>query len=164
IRGVEDDTMFRVPDCLDHVGQRRSELSEGPEKSESFCNRSNPCGNQNHDRRAVGSKKEGGVDLELVWRTFHEFLVVGKHGPSPAIPVSETIPPVDERPCACVARSKSRQVAPPSAVAIFRDASTRTVRIKDRSTTKPPSQTAVPDTPWPPPRTESGIWWLRAKS
>src|SRR5437773_1780482 len=37
---------------------------------------------------------------------------------SPAIPVSETIPPVVARPCAWVARSRSRQVAPPSAVAI----------------------------------------------
>src|SRR5881396_3824200 len=82
---------------------------------------------------------------------------------SPAIPVSETIPPVVARPCAWVARSRSRQVAPPSAVAIRRPGSTCTPFIEDRSTTRPPSQIAVPETPCPPPRTDSGTPWSRAK-
>src|SRR6266550_429406 len=82
---------------------------------------------------------------------------------SPAIPVSETIPPVVARPCACVARSRSRQVAPPSAVASCRPGSTCTAFIEDRLTTRPPSQIAVPETPCPPPRTDSGIPWSRAK-
>src|SRR5262249_3383539 len=73
----------------------------------------------------------------------------------PAIPVVETRPPVVASPKACVSRSNSPQVTPASARAVLPCGSTRTLFIGDRSIISPPSQTALPDTLWPPPRTDT---------
>src|SRR5215472_7143279 len=63
---------------------------------------------------------------------------------SPAIPVVETTPPVLARPKACVSRLYSPQVSPASARAVRLRGSTLTLFIGDRSTIRPPSQTALP--------------------
>jgi hypothetical protein len=44
-------------------------------------------------------------------------------------------------------------VAPPATVAVRASASTVTACIRRRSTTRPPSASALPATLWPPPRT-----------
>ena len=62
---------------------------------------------------------------------------------SPATPVEPTTPPGVTRPNACVAESKSSQVAPPCERAIRPSPSTSTLRISERSITSPPSQDAV---------------------
>ena len=54
-----------------------------------------------------------------------------------------TIPPGVTRPTACVARSKSNQVEPPSALATFLPASTSTRRICERSINEPAVDHAV---------------------
>ena len=55
-----------------------------------------------------------------------------------------------------VTRSTSAQVAPPSTSTVRPYSLMRTVRIAERSMTRPSSTTAVPATLWPPPRTASG--------
>ncbi len=82
---------------------------------------------------------------------------------SPAIPVVEMIPPGAARPNAWVAWSRSPQVHPPSARAVRFSGSTRIPFIPDRSTTTPPSQTALPVTLWLPPRIATGSPCSRAK-
>src|SRR5262249_22818598 len=64
-------------------------------------------------------------------------------------------PPVVARPKACVSRSNSPQVTPASAWTALPCGSTRTLFIGDRSIISPPSQTALPETLWPPPRTDT---------
>src|SRR5215475_2029050 len=81
----------------------------------------------------------------------------------PAIPVVETRPPVVARPKACVSRSNSPQVTPASAWTALPCRSTRTLFIGDRSIIRPPSQTALPETLWPPPRTDTNRPLFRAK-
>ena len=78
------------------------------------------------------------------------------------MPVGRAIPPVVARPKACVSWSKSPHVQPPSARAVRPTGSTRTLFMRDRSIIRPPSQTAKPGTPWPPPRTATTRLWLRA--
>src|SRR5712691_11127604 len=72
---------------------------------------------------------------------------------TPAIPVVEMAPPVTAKPKAWVSRSNSPQVRPGSAPAVRCTGSTRTLFSRDRSSTMPPSHTALPATLWPPPRT-----------
>ncbi len=81
---------------------------------------------------------------------------------SPAIPVVEIRPPVVARPNAWVARSSSAQSTPPAARTVRATGSTSISFIGARSITTPPSQTANPTTPWPPPRTASGTSRSRA--
>ena len=81
----------------------------------------------------------------------------------PATPVSETLPVGVARPKACVARSTSPSSAPGLTRAVRARGSTSTVRWAERSTTTPPSHTALPATLWPPLRTASGRPCSRAK-
>jgi hypothetical protein len=54
-------------------------------------------------------------------------------------------------------------VTPPPARTVCAPGSTRTSLISERSITSPPSQTALPATLWPPPRTASSRPCSRAK-
>ena len=81
----------------------------------------------------------------------------------PPIPVDDTRPPVVASPYACVSWSTSAQTAPPPTVARRASGSTRTPFMGERSITSPPSQVEKPATLWPPPRTATGRWLLRAK-
>jgi hypothetical protein len=72
------------------------------------------------------------------------------------MPVVDTTPPVVASPNACVSRSNSPQVTPGSARAVRRVGSTWTARIAVMSSTTPPSQSALPATLCPPPRTAIG--------
>ena len=89
--------------------------------------------------------------------------------PTPPPSVSPAMPVVDDRaaggrsPNACVSRSNSPQVTPGSARAVRRTGSTCTERIADMSSTTPPSQSALPATLCPPPRTAIGAPESRAK-
>ena len=83
---------------------------------------------------------------------------------NPAIPVVDTSPPVTASPNACVSWSKSAHVQPPSATAVRRAGSTRTLVMADRSMTMPPSQVEKPGSECPPPRTATSRFSLRAKS
>jgi len=71
------------------------------------------------------------------------------------MPVLETTPNVVARPNACVSRSNSPNVRPVSARTVRRAGSTRMPFIVERSIMRPPSQTDLPATLWPPPRTET---------
>ena len=82
---------------------------------------------------------------------------------SPAIPVVELMPTGVARPWACVAASRSASVAPPSMVARRRPVSTCAAFIRDRSTTSPSSQIALPAMLCPPPRAASRSPLSRAK-
>ena len=82
---------------------------------------------------------------------------------SPATPVWEIRPPVLARPCACVAASKSAQVAPGWAVAVRVSGSTTTSRISERSSITPSSHALSPARLCPPPRTANGGPLSRAK-
>lgn len=62
----------------------------------------------------------------------------------PATPVVELIPSGVARLNACASLSKSAKVAPGSTRAVPAVGSTRTEVIGERSTSKPPSQTAMP--------------------
>ena len=73
---------------------------------------------------------------------------------SPAMPVVETTPPVVASPWQAAARLSSFQVTPPCAQTVRRAGSTLMPFIGARSIIRPPSVTARPATPWPPPRTE----------
>jgi hypothetical protein len=75
---------------------------------------------------------------------------------NPPTPVVETLPPVVARPYGSVARSRWLMVAPPATVAVRASGSTVTACMRRRSTTRPPSGSALPATLWPPPRTPSG--------
>ena len=74
----------------------------------------------------------------------------------PPTPVVPKVPPGAASPCACVAASNARHVAPPPARAMRVPGSTSTASRPERSTTSPPSHTACPATLWPPPRTATG--------
>src|SRR6266568_1969684 len=76
---------------------------------------------------------------------------------SPAIPVVETTPPVVASPWQAAARLSSFQVTPPCAQTVRLAGSTRIPFIGARSIIRPPSVTARPATPWPPPRTEISV-------
>ena len=78
------------------------------------------------------------------------------------MPVVETCPPGEASPNAPVSWSKVPQLTPPSARAVIRTGSTRTLRIGDRSSTSPSSHVEWPGTLWPPPRTDSSIPFSRA--
>ena len=67
--------------------------------------------------------------------------------------VVETVPPVTASPWSCASRLSSAQVTPGSTRAVRDSGSTWTPRISERSIIIPPSHTACPATPWPPPRT-----------
>src|SRR5262249_47174613 len=69
------------------------------------------------------------------------------------MPVLLIRPPVVARPKASASWSRSRHSVPPSARRLCRFGSTRTLRIRERLSVNPPSQTALPETLWPPPRT-----------
>src|SRR6185312_6722307 len=69
---------------------------------------------------------------------------------SPPTPVADTTPPVVASPCACAARSKSHQVAPPATHARRVEGSTVTDLIRDRSISIPPSHDPLPEPLWPP--------------
>src|SRR5207302_1514826 len=72
---------------------------------------------------------------------------------SPATPVSAAVPAVVASPKACASRSNSPSSTPDSTRARPARGSTRTLRMDDTSTTRPPSQPDCPDRLWPPPRT-----------
>ena len=72
---------------------------------------------------------------------------------NPAIPVVETTPPVVANPWTAVARLNPNHVSPGSARATRCLGSTWMPCIGERSIMSPPSVTARPATPWPPPRT-----------
>ena len=81
----------------------------------------------------------------------------------PPMPVIETVPPGVASPNACVSWSRSPRCAPPSARAVRVSGSTRTLRIRERSITRPPSTTALPAALCPPPRTATCSPFSRAK-
>ena len=69
----------------------------------------------------------------------------------PAMPVSGTRPPVTASPCSWVAASNSPQLSPASARTVRAAGSTSMPFMPRMSTTSPPSTTAAPVTPCPPP-------------
>ena len=71
----------------------------------------------------------------------------------PATPTDGIRAPVTASPCAWVAASSSRHVAPPCTRAIRRAGSTETARIGETSIATASSASAKPPTAWPPPRT-----------
>src|SRR5204863_522167 len=75
----------------------------------------------------------------------------------PAMPVSDTVPPLVARPKACVSWSKSIHLTPGSARARRAAGSTRMPFIVERSMSSPPSQTLWPGMLWPPPQTAEAV-------
>ena len=73
----------------------------------------------------------------------------------PATPVWPTVPAGTARPWAWVAASSSPSEAPGPTTARRAAGSTRTSFMRPRSIISPPSVTANPEAPWPPPRTET---------
>src|SRR6516164_277636 len=82
---------------------------------------------------------------------------------SPPMPVLDITPAGTAKPKTWVSRSTSRSVAPPCTLAVWSFASTRMPFMPDRSITIPSSQSALPDTLWPPPRTATSSSFSRAK-
>jgi hypothetical protein len=80
----------------------------------------------------------------------------------PATPTDGIRAPVTASPCAWVAASSSRHVAPPWTRAQRRAGSTYTARMRVRSITSAPSPTANPPGACPPPRTVTGSSRSRA--
>src|SRR5882724_2156721 len=81
----------------------------------------------------------------------------------PPIPVVVATPRVVASPYFWVSRSNSPRVRPVCARATERDGSTVMPFIKDRSNIKPAWQTDLPAKLCPPPRTDKGTSWSRAK-
>ena len=82
---------------------------------------------------------------------------------SPAIPVVELIPSGVASPNDWASRSSSPSVTPGSTRAVRAAGSTRTDFMGVRSSSSPPSPTALPAMLWPPARTASASSWSRAK-
>jgi hypothetical protein len=74
---------------------------------------------------------------------------------SAAMPVVETVPTGVARPKACVSRSNSPPSTPGSARTVRAMGSTRMLFMRDKSSIRPPSQTALPAILCPPPRIET---------
>ncbi len=80
----------------------------------------------------------------------------------PAMPVLATTPPVVASPCSCVSRFSSFHNTPPCARTVRAAGSTWMPFIGARSIIRPASMAAFPATLWPPPRTATSRFSVRA--